>query len=155
VDVASHARYALPLEGAHRAIPCVACHAEMTAGKTAPNATLVASGVRAASLPFTAPIARTCATCHATPHGAQFANRPDAGNCASCHSLDSFAPAPGFDHESARFSLKGAHAQVACAGCHKRVPIAGGAPGAMQVLYRPLSTACESCHTARPARGSR
>ena len=174
VDVAAHASYAMPLEGAHRATPCVACHAEMgarapstvatpsaanapgasDAGAHAAGATLLLSAGRVTPLPFTLPVARGCATCHESPHGDQFAQRTDGGNCASCHSVDAFAPAPGFDHERARFSLAGAHASVPCASCHKRVPAGGANGGATRVLYRPISTACESCHTARPKRGT-
>lgn len=174
VDVAAHANYAMPLEGAHRAIPCVACHAEMggrpqgatpTAGGAASaaaaktparrdssshgGATLLLGGGSIPALPFTRPTPRGCATCHESPHGDQFDSRPNGKDCASCHSVEEFAPAPRFDHERARFTLAGAHANVPCASCHKRVAAGGSAT---RVLYRPLSTACESCHTARDKR---
>ncbi len=151
VDVTVHAGYALPLEGAHRAVPCVACHEGMAVapGAPTPRASLVRGGRPVASLPFSEPLPRTCATCHETMHGDQFAGRPGGADCASCHAVDAFAPAPRFDHERASFSLKGAHATVACAGCHKQVPVNGAPVGTTRVLYRPLSATCESCHTAR------
>lgn len=153
VDVATHASYALPLEGAHRAVPCVACHAELA--KRGTGSTLVAAARGVPSLPFAVAERRACATCHETPHGAQFASRKDGGACESCHDVGAFAPATRFDHERASFSLKGAHMAVACEGCHKREPAAGAPPGTTRVTYRPLSAACESCHATRPRERSR
>ncbi|MCC6929496.1 MAG: hypothetical protein IT359_10945 [Gemmatimonadaceae bacterium] len=148
VDVQLHATYALALEGAHRAVPCVACHEEMKAGSTS-GSTLVGNAKAVASLPFTAASRRSCVTCHETPHGTQFASRKGGDDCATCHGVDGFAPASRFDHEQSAFSLKGAHATVACDGCHKREPVTGGAPGATRVVYRPLSPKCESCHSSK------
>ncbi len=153
VDVAMHATYALALEGAHRAIPCVACHAELATRGS--GSTLVAAARGVPSLTFVATQRRTCATCHETPHGNQFASRKDGGDCAACHGIDAFAPAVRFDHERSSFSLKGAHATVACEGCHKREPVSGAPPGTTRVVYRPLSSACESCHATPPRERSR
>jgi hypothetical protein len=147
VDVAAHQGYGFPLEGAHRAIPCVACHAEMKAPR-ARTSTLIAAGVKLPELRFQA--SRVCADCHRTPHGNQFAGRPDQGRCDACHTLDSFIPAGRFDHNrDTRFSLKGAHEQVPCNRCH--LPDrAGGAPG--RLVYRPVSGKCEACHAGKEAR---
>jgi hypothetical protein len=104
VDVAAHAQYSFSLDGAHRAVPCVACHEEMAALPPATTVaaagawgtvhpTLVGGGSRIASLPFAPAGRRNCGTCHASPHGDQFRDRPSGGDCASCHSLDAFAPA--------------------------------------------------------------
>jgi hypothetical protein len=105
------------------------------------------------TLPFSQ-AGRSCASCHETPHGTQFASRKGGDDCGSCHGVDGFAPAPRFNHESSAFSLKGAHATVACDRCHERVPVEGGAAGATRVRYRPVSSACESCH-ARASGDSR
>lgn len=119
VDVAAHAHFTFALEGAHRAVPCAACHRDM---KT-----------------FTA--ANTCAACHAGPHGTQFAARPDKGRCDACHDVNAWRPASRFDHaKDAGFSLEGAHARVACERCHR--PAAG-----RPVVYGAASPRCESCHT--------
>ena len=50
-----------------------------------------------------------------------------------------------FDHDTeSRFPLNGGHAKVACGKCHfQKVKIAGK----LEILYRPLSMECESCHT--------
>ena len=153
LDVETHARFSYALDGAHRAAPCVACHAELkvltTATSTASTSTLVKSVRGLASLPFTATRATTCGSCHANPHGTQFASR-NGGACESCHEAASFAPASRFDHEKdASCSLKGAHAKVACAGCH-RLATGGGTGGEGRgIVYKPLSGKCESCHAGR------
>lgn len=141
VDAVRHATFSFVLEGAHRAVACNACHAELR-GRRRPESTLLLAARSATSLPFARRPLTTCASCHESPHGTQFAARKDGGACESCHSVNAFVPAERFDHErDASFSLKGAHVRVACARCH--VP----APGTTVTTYRSLSGKCESCHT--------
>lgn len=131
VDVATHAKFTFTLAGAHAAVTCSACHAGMgrpprTAGDT---------------LSFSA--SQTCATCHRSPHGAQFDAR--RGTCAACHDERAWRPAERFDHDrDARFTLAGAHARVTCERCHP-----AAAPPADRV-YRPVPTKCEACHERKP-----
>ena len=144
VDAVRHAAFSFPLEGAHRAVACSSCHAELR-DQPRPASTLVNAvrGVR--RLAFTPRTVTTCASCHENPHGTQFAQRKDSGACESCHSVNAFVPADRFDHDrDASFSLKGAHARVACARCH--VPVTGESS---VMKYRPLSNRCESCHSRK------
>ena len=142
VDAVRHDRFAFQLKGAHRAVACVSCHEELR-GKQA-SSTLVQSARAITRFPAPAASTRSCATCHDNPHGSQFAARKDR-SCESCHGVDAFAPAPGFDHERASFSLRGAHAKVACARCHERRNVGG----VVMTIYRPVSGKCETCHDAR------
>jgi len=139
--VSVHAAFGFPLEGAHRATACSACHQELA--RTAPaqkQSTLLLAGGRFGTLTFEAK--RECAECHTSPHGTQFDGRQ--GGCAACHTADAFQPAAKFDHNrDASFSLKGAHEQVPCAQCHVKDP-ASTDPNALR--FRPLSAKCESCH---------
>ena len=142
IDVAAHAHYRFPLTGAHRAVLCAQCHTEM---RHAPVASTLVALARWSGPPlrFAAP-AGGCAGCHQGVHGTQFAARPDRGACESCHDMDAFRPARRFDHNrDAAFSLKGAHANVPCARCHRSV---AGPSGKPLVIYRPVPTACEACH---------
>lgn len=149
VDVALHAKFSFALEGAHRATPCVACHAEMKTAVAAAS-TLLLPARNVARRQFTSARPATCASCHESPHGAQFDGRKDHGACGSCHDVDRFAPASRFDHDrDASFALAGAHAKVACAKCHTSDPRAGGVS---RTVYRPLSAKCENCHAVAPAR---
>jgi len=141
MDAATHRDAAFPLEGAHRAIPCLACHAELKAPPGA--ASLVNSGGVQRKLSFVEKHDR-CEVCHATPHGSQFAARKDGGACESCHDTEGFRPASRFNHQrDVAFVLDGAHAKVPCGRCHPSQP---AGDGKMMTLFRPLPLRCEACH---------
>lgn len=122
IGIAEHAIY--PLEGSHRAVACNRCHQE--------DPSLGAR--RFAGTP------RQCASCHADPHGGQFAVEMQRDGCAACHSSTERFEVGGFDHERTRFSLKGAHREVRCDSCHR------SAPGTAVRKFRGLATRCDSCH---------
>ena len=144
VTAARHAAYGFALEGAHRAVACRECHREL--GAAPARQTLKATAPAAAArLRFDAPRRDRCAACHVDPHGAQFAGRPGAGACESCHDAARWAGAARFVHDrDSSFPLAGAHSRVPCVACHKAVAQSGGGT---RVQYRPLPTACEGCHT--------
>jgi len=140
IDADAHSRFAFALNGAHRAAPCVACHTTLTKGASL-GASLKLSPAPARPVVYSLPGA-TCATCHTSPHGDQFAARPDSGACQSCHDLQGWSPASGFVHEAnGGFVLGAAHARVPCARCH--VPSAD--KGATRVWHG-VPRACEACH---------
>jgi hypothetical protein len=144
VDVTAHAGFVYSLQGAHRAVPCNACHAESRL--PALKSSLLLARAQAVRMPFTTK-GSTCDSCHQNPHGLQFARRRDGGACQSCHSEEAFRPAGRFDHNrDARFPLEGAHARVACARCHVSRTIA---PGKVLVLYQGISRECRSCHVEK------
>lgn len=140
-DVRLHGTAAFGLEGAHAAVPCVACHAELKARPAAGSLLAAAAAMR--PLRFEAP-RRACADCHRGPHGEQFAHRGDRGACDGCHDAAAFVPARKFDHDrDSKYRLVGAHRRTPCAGCH---PAAPGDAGRPVTVYRPVPTACEACH---------
>jgi hypothetical protein len=148
VSAETHARFAFALEGAHLAAPCVACHTTMKSGalgaslKLAPPAPAVVYTIAGAS----------CAGCHGTPHGDQFATRADGGSCQGCHDLRGWAPASKFVHEAnGGFELGAAHEKVPCARCHV-VPAARRSGNATRT-WRGVPRACESCHRGELKRG--
>jgi hypothetical protein len=143
VDVAVHQSYRFPLEGAHQAVPCAACHKELATRSA--SRTLIADSAAPTSLLFT--IAKqTCASCHSGPHGNQFDARKDHGACEACHGVDSFRPASRFRHDrDTPFRLEGAHARVACDRCHKPTRDRGGN---VRVVYQGVPTRCEACHAS-------
>lgn len=111
-------QFGFELAGKHRTTKCSACH------------TTALLGVRGTG-PRTA---FTCATCHQQndPHQGSLGN-----DCAKCHSPTGWKGEDLlFDHNTmARFALDRDHEDVACAKCHQ----AG--------RWKPLDTACASCHT--------
>jgi len=128
-----HARTRYPLAGRHAAVACAGCH---------PRA-------EGAALRFDGrPL--DCAGCHRDAHAGQLAVAGRTA-CDRCHGLDSFRPAPGFDHaRDSRYPLDGRHAAVPCAGCHGAETIAG----ASVVRYRPRPLDCDGCHGPAPGRAA-
>lgn len=139
----AHAKSRYPLEGAHAAVPCVACH-PATPALQAKIPRAVQLDLKRRRRPevfsFTAfdvtkPL-DACKSCHADPHDGQFTER----TCERCHEVASFTRV-AFDHQrDSRFALEGAHAEVACDQCH----FAPGPKAA--VRYRPLERTCAACH---------
>jgi hypothetical protein len=56
----------------------------------------------------------SCLTCHEDYHQQTLSSQ-----CLKCHSDETFRPASGFDHSSARFKLNGKHRTVDCIKCHR------------------------------------
>ncbi|MBI3449524.1 MAG: hypothetical protein HY049_11500 [Acidobacteria bacterium] len=148
IDIETHQGFSFPLEGAHRAVPCQECHKQLGGGGPRMPATAGASLVLAAAhgrkIEFTE--RRTaCVDCHTNPHGDQFKGRSGGGECRTCHGLDAWKPAAGFDHKrDTAFALDGAHARVACGKCH--LSRSGGVTPA--ITYKETPTKCEACHAA-------
>jgi hypothetical protein len=143
-SVDDHARTSYPLAGAHRAVPCDACHREV------PIETIRALGfAKGAAPPRTEQLrfaSTACAECHRDPHAGQFA-RGGRTDCARCHRTTAWTDV-AFDHDrETRFPLVGAHRAVPCAGCHRRHTGAGAV-----VRYSGLGTACTDCHGAPVAK---
>jgi hypothetical protein len=127
---ADHAGTRFPLEGAHLAQPCVACHRP------------VADGRGETYLAFTFED-RACTACHVDPHHGQFARGPAAKACTVCHGTSAWLPVD-FDHDrDSTYRLEGRHRSVPCVKCH--VPVTED--GVTFVRYKPLDPACRTCHT--------
>ncbi len=134
-----HRRYAFPLEGAHAAVPCTACHKELVRPPSR------SSLLRAAG-PFP-PLGlrdprRRCAECHEDPHRGRFAATAGGAGCERCHVPAAWRPASAFDHaRDAGFRLGPAHAKLPCSKCHPAT-LMTSAPAAPRRPRR-----CEDCHT--------
>lgn len=137
-----HALTRLPLDGAHLASECAACHAK-------PDEETPRSFHGTAS---------RCEACHEDAHGGFFAagvsgdeTAVERGACAPCHSTESFSDATsrGFDHGRwTRFPLAGAHAEAECESCHEPAAApdrAGRDFGRIRDLHGPV-TGCDTCH---------
>jgi hypothetical protein len=143
LDVTAHARFAYALEGAHRTVPCAECHRELRSPERRGLSTLLHLASRRRNLPpLTMKAPTSCASCHTTPHGNQFASRRDGGACESCHTLNTFRPAERFDHDrDTKFRLTPAHTNVPCTSCHVRPKPSD------PVAYRGTVVRCEQCHS--------
>jgi len=143
-----HAQTGWRLEGRHAGAACERCHrpeavtgrAALVDGAADPQRTFL--GLRA-----------DCAACHRDPHAGQLGT-----DCRTCHGVESWRGAAGFDHARSRFPLTGRHVDVACAKCHPALPAAAaaaapdtaaaGAPtGAGRRQWRGVACAgCADCH---------
>lgn len=115
-----HASTKFPLLGKHASLRCDTCHRGDD---------------------FKTPIAHQfCADCHKDYHNGQFAKRADGGNCESCHTVDGFKSATfGLDaHSRTGFPLRGKHATIPCAQCHK--------PAGQATLFLVKFASCIDCH---------
>jgi hypothetical protein len=116
-----HSKTKYPLLGKHATVSCIACHL---------------GGDFKKQIPFD-----TCAMCHKPdPHGGQFADRPQKGECAECHTVDGWKPSlfgvP--EHATSKYPLQGMHAKVECDKCH--------IPAGKETLYKVKFAACLDCH---------
>lgn len=141
-DAEAHEKTDYPLQGAHRAVGCRACHVSSPAVlDKVPAATrkLLAAQKRQ---PLFSPVqfqlpkvkAERCESCHKDVHAGQF-----KAKCDSCHASTESFKLPKFDHGKTQYPLEGGHAGLACTKCH-------GADPAGVVRYAPLPMTCEGCH---------
>ncbi len=124
-----HRQSDFPLLGAHRAIPCEACHQPLS-----PSADRGRLRFRFAD--------KTCQGCHNNPHSGltvSTINSESPNWCSACHTNNSWRDV-SFDHTITGFALEGEHARTSCKGCHKN---AGNT-----VAFGGLSQKknCSSCH---------
>ena len=132
--IAEHRDTEFPLEGAHRAVSCPACHKRE-----------VSDGAQTVRLDLRA---RQCGECHQPPNPGHVAEIQERYACRDCHAVQSWRVI-GFDHGRAEFKLSGKHARLECRRCH--ATFAAGTP-AERVRYREIGRNCADCHTDVHAR---
>lgn len=126
VEKFDHNQTGFALNGKHAAIDCAQCH-------YAKNE----KGIRAQQFKH---LSKECENCHKEPHAGQFAISGKT-NCTACHGTDTWKNSR-FDHNTARFKLDGAHAQVKCEECH---PLVNNEKG-KYIQYKFNDISCASCH---------
>jgi hypothetical protein len=134
-----HARAGWTLEGKHAETECRDCH-QPKFQRSAAAAQLRRKDRGKSWLG----LETACASCHEDVHRGQLGD-----DCARCHDVRAFRPAPGFDHERTRYPLTGRHAEVECARCHlaPTLALAHDAQGKPIAQYRPLPyQECTPCH---------
>jgi hypothetical protein len=121
------------LNGAHAKLECAACHGRSVVPNAQGRSLGLAAGTR-------------CQSCHADPHVGQFGPTATV-NCAQCHKEEPTFRDIVFDHQKdSRFPLDEVHVKVACAKCHKPLPVAGETTA---IRYKPLGVKCGDCHDPR------
>ncbi len=117
-----------PLQGAHLALNCVACHKPAGSYRKTPA---------------------VCADCH---RDADVHRGALGTECSACHTQSAWTQAH-FDHDTTRYPLVGKHRDAACATCHfgeryKGIPTQCAACHAPDDVHRgSQGRQCENCHT--------
>jgi hypothetical protein len=128
-----HAQTGWSLNGAHKTTTCNKCHDK----------------VNARGAHTFLGLSQACTACHKDRHEGRFGS-----TCTGCHDETAWGNLrlQGFNHEQARFPLRGAHATVQCAKCHFDPPKYVGLKFALCVDCHKdphsgrLGTACTDCH---------
>lgn len=123
-SIGRHNEGVFPLEGAHLATPCIACHLK------GERWSFREIGIR-------------CADCHPDIHkdflDTKYYPRSE---CTVCHSVNSWHNIR-FDHGVTGWELKGAHLQQACRACH----FPEVSPGKVIQRFTGMGKECIACHT--------
>lgn len=124
--IVKHQETAFPLEGAHVATPCFACHVDEASKRWEFR-----------------DIGSTCVDCHDNIHEAYLDKKyyPD-NNCASCHGTEAWDRI-AFNHNQTNWPLTGRHSDVSCSKCHFEISEKNEI---ISQKFRTLNTACASCH---------
>ncbi len=121
-----HQKTKFPLEGAHTATPCNACHVSEKDNRW----TFRKLGTK-------------CIDCHQDLHKG-FINQtfyPD-NNCKNCHVNDRWSDI-NFNHNNTKWPLEGKHAGVACKSCHMKL---SEKKAIISQTFANLPNKCASCH---------
>jgi hypothetical protein len=132
------------LTGRHQSVECASCHRPM------PGSSAEKPMYRYAGLRF-----QTCTACHTDPHRGAMRQ-----SCEQCHSTEGWRLLRNrsgfestFNHAQTDFTLRGAHAALACASCHDpRRPASATIrirwePAQARAMYpAPIAATCASCH---------
>lgn len=121
------------LDGAHKTTPCAKCHEK----------------VNARGNPTFLGLSPSCVSCHKDRHEGRFGQA-----CLNCHDESAWIALnlKAFNHDLARFALRGAHQAVACVKCHFEPPKYVGLKFAACIDCHKdphegrLGPACTDCH---------
>lgn len=126
-SIEEHQSSSYPLEGAHLATPCYACHKPNEDKRWSFN---LAND--------------KCVNCHNNIHeeeiSAQFIPNED---CTHCHNTNSWAEVE-FDHSTTEWTLAGKHSEVSCRECH--FEDSKTASSGLVQHFAGLSSQCITCH---------
>ncbi len=127
--LAQHDRTDYPLQGAHRAVPCVSCHELKNARSDSIVCKFKFSSTR-------------CLDCHKDYHQGQLDKYVTAKGCEYCHVVGGWGKVQ-FDHGSTKFKLEGRHLEIACVKCHSREK---ADTKAGTLVFEDKRKICSDCH---------
>ena len=126
--VEQHQETQFPLEGAHVATPCFACHVSEDDERWTFRE-----------------LGSTCVDCHNDIHESSISEifYPNQ-DCTACHVNDMWSSINSFDHSKTEWPLEGKHQQIACRECH----FSENENNKQEIIqkFTDLDTDCISCH---------
>ena len=140
----SHQESSYPLEGAHLAVSCDACHSQLSRPEIqgllksqARRGDFKGQSVRRYHFPAT-----ECSACHQNPHEESLDRFMLEEDCLACHQIAGWREVE-FNHERTDYSLVGAHQRAGCLGCHRV-----GEPGDkwLGIRFDGVAQDCVACH---------
>lgn len=119
-----HTTLSFPLEGAHMATPCFACHVDENHWS------------------FRS-IGESCVDCHSDIHKDKISSSfyPNQ-DCTICHNVEQWKEVT-FDHELTEWPLRGGHTEVDCRSCHFE---SKENSNTFTQIFSDLSQECNQCH---------
>lgn len=126
--MAQHDSTDYPLRGAHRAVPCLACHQQKSV-----------SGQAEFTFAF---VSTRCLACHRDPHHGQVDKLVAASGCELCHAVETWN-AVNYDHSKTDFPLEGKHMQTSCFKCHGDSTKTADRTA---MRFAGVKTECQTCH---------
>ncbi len=127
--IQQHDRTDFQLEGAHLAIPCIACH-EKIHNRDGSETVRFQFGTN------------TCSECHRDVHKGIAGKYLTASGCQACHTASGWREMD-YDHSKTDFPLEGRHRSATCRKCH----LPEDSPYAPERLkFAGISSRCEDCH---------
>ncbi|MCB2201000.1 hypothetical protein KQI63_16505 [bacterium] len=107
-DNFDHTLTGYPLEGKHAEEDCADCHvARFQQADRFGNDDSIDKDRTHLGLD------KACVTCHVDEHRNQLTD-----DCLTCHTMEGWTPASGFNHDDAKYRLDGKHTDVSCEKCH-------------------------------------
>ncbi len=123
----NHSLTTFLLEGKHKEVSCGKCHY-----KEEDTGTKIFRFVSLSS---------NCEGCHKDVHNGQFKEN-GISDCGRCHTIETWKPAK-FNHSNTRFSLEGAHQNLACSKCHPVITENNN----QFIKYKLDDFKCATCHS--------
>jgi nitrate/TMAO reductase-like tetraheme cytochrome c subunit len=122
----NHDETGYKLTGSHASVSCGECHYKKD--KTGKKIQIFKG------------LSKECSACHEDSHAGQFEVN-GITDCERCHDTGKWEKTH-FNHDTARFKLDGAHANLECSECHKQVTTEKGT--FIQHKFQDIS--CAACH---------
>ena len=136
-DDFEHKLTGFELSGKHLKLECRKCHIE----NHIENKEMLLKAGKKLNFTFLG-LDQKCVSCHFDEHREQLKN-----DCLTCHNMEGWKPASGFDHNAVKFKLSGKHVNVECGKCHKPIADSNNPIDSEYIHFSNINHRdCSNCH---------